>query len=269
MVAVGSGWQAGAGAAFERDGFVVSAGPVLEPAVLDDLRGRLDRLHGMADRLDRWHAGDLGRVRRHDGPLEIPEITQAREVDQALVRHPAVEALTALAADLLGAPAWCEYDHSIYKPAGCAHEIAWHQDAWFAWDVPTRPAVHLWLALDDVEESTGGLRYASGSHRHGLVEHVDAHPGGQGRQQRALVEPRDVVCPAIPAGAVLGHHPMTLHSSGPSASPRPRRSWTLQMRTGRRPSRAEARARRFAARLRASAAGSSSGRRADGTSRRR
>lgn len=263
------GWPVDAAFAFERDGFVVSSGPVLDPAMLDDIRVRLDRLHGRAAELGPRHAGDLGPVHHHDGRPDISEITQAREVDRDLASHPAVMILRDLAADLLGARAWCAYDHSIYKPAACPHDIAWHQDAWYWWDVARSPSIHLWLALDDVDESTGGLRYWPGSHRHGMVEHVPAHPAGRGHQQRAEVEPSDVVCPTLPAGAVVGHHPMTVHSSGTSTSPRPRRSWTLQMRTGREPSRAEWRARRVAARLRGRAGGSSSGSRLRGTSRRR
>lgn len=85
----------------------------------------------------------------------------------------------------------------LVKAAGSGLRLPWHQDSptWQA--APEALAARLWIALDRVDEDTGGVRYAPGSHIDGLTD-------------------GDGVTPHLQPGDALLHHPDVWHSSGPN-----------------------------------------------------
>ncbi len=100
----------------------------------------------------------------------------------------------------------------IVKQPGSTLHVPWHQDLphWAISPDPTRvsPAgVLIWLALDDVDPASGGLRYLRGglSDASPTAEHID-------------------VVPAMRAGEALAHDPRAWHASGPNRTDRWRRA---------------------------------------------
>jgi ectoine hydroxylase-related dioxygenase (phytanoyl-CoA dioxygenase family) len=214
---------------FERDGFV-SGLDVLDARAVEELRARL---------------GELGR--------RLPELReQLYEVEHAwlaspdevvlhflgawlvdewfhdLVFHPRV---TVPLAQLLGARRlrfW--HDQVFWKPAGHAGVVPWHQD--YSYWTRTTPARHItmFVALDDMSATNGGLEYVPGSHRWPLLPRVDF--GGPRRQldahlapeQRAAFTPTQV---ELRAGQASVHHSHTVHGSAANASDGPRRAIVL------------------------------------------
>jgi len=126
-----------------------------------------------------------------------------------------------LAEELLGEPVRARNLQYLDKPAGTNLPTPLHQDgAYFA--LEPNHAVTLWLALDDVDEGSGCVRYLRGSHRGGLVPHAPS--GVLGFSRGATVEPggEEAACPCQ-AGDLLAHHSLTLHRADANrAAPRRR-----------------------------------------------
>ncbi len=99
-----------------------------------------------------------------------------------------------------------------------------------------------WVPFHDVDETTGALLFAPGSHRWGLRDEFNtagAFFGSDHDAQRRAIEaampPGAVFAPAtaaMSAGQVSFHHALTLHASGPNRSGRPRRSIALHLQSG-------------------------------------
>lgn len=110
----------------------------------------------------------------------------------------------------------------IVKPPDGRTPLPWHQD--FAhWPLTEPRGALLWIALDDVDGSTGGLRYLTGSH--------------------TLREPpmgADAEGARVPAGHVLAHHPLVWHAAASNRSPSWRRACLVAVADARTPSRSGA-----------------------------
>ena len=113
------------------------------------------------------------------------------------------------------------------KPPGVGKPTPAHQDGYYFMLEPCE-AVTMWLALEDVDEENGCVRYVRGSHRQGLRSHsrttvlgfsqgITDYPTEQDRQNEAKV-------PAT-AGDLLIHHAMTIHrADGNRSTHRTRRA---------------------------------------------
>jgi hypothetical protein len=128
-----------------------------------------------------------------------------------------------------------DYDQLVAKPPQKTGAVFhWHQDLGY-WPITTdtRTAT-FWLALDDVADDNGCVRFVDGSHREPeLREHLPLH-GDRDRNHTlvAQVDPgRDRIRSAIlPRGSVSVHHERTVHGSGGNGSNRWRRGWVLAFR---------------------------------------
>tara|TARA_R110002094_G_scaffold35401_2_gene48010 strand:+ start:1432 stop:2172 length:741 start_codon:yes stop_codon:yes gene_type:complete len=118
-----------------------------------------------------------------------------------------------LAEQLLGAPVVARNIQYFNKPPGSSKPTPPHQDGHYFMLDPCE-AVTMWLALDDVDEHNGCVRYARGSHRRGMREHEHTNTLGFSRGIVDYPQPLDleceVACPAQP-GDLLVHHAMTIH----------------------------------------------------------
>ncbi len=133
---------------------------------------------------------------------------------------------TALAELLLDGDVVPQYCQLFNKPARVGAETPAHQDAYY---IPLRPnqALTMWLALDDVDEGNGCLRYISGTHKkpvrpHGHTEIFGFSQGvtDYGDADRAA----EVPASASP-GDILVHHWSMVHRADPNPSDRER--WGL------------------------------------------
>ena len=83
-------------------------------------------------------------------------------------------------------------------------------------------ALTMWLALDEVDEENGCVRYVRGSHQEGLRPHSRTQTLGfsQGISDFGNEQDKasEVICRAQP-GDLLAHQAMTIHWAGANNSP--------------------------------------------------
>jgi phytanoyl-CoA hydroxylase len=111
------------------------------------------------------------------------------------------------------------------KPAGIGKQTPPHQDGYYFTLIPSE-ALTLWLALDEVNEENGCVRYVPGSHKKGMRPHnvsnvlgfsqgiADWSPQDQAHEVKAMARPGDL----------LAHHCNTIHRADANCSERARRA---------------------------------------------
>lgn len=205
--------------AFERDGFLLV--PSVVPAeLLDRVRERIAALAPADPRalvkIDNSH--------REDGLI------------RELVSHPSIGAR---AAALTGASFVQVFaTQLLIKPTvgEARSNVGWHQDQEY-WD----PALEgelltAWIAVSDVREAAGPMRFVRGSHTWGLLKAGDFFSGDL-EAIRGRIESRrgpgswDEVPAILPPGGVSFHHRLLVHGSGPNRSGAPRVSFAVHLRT--------------------------------------
>jgi hypothetical protein len=205
-----------------QDGFAAVDLPVTR-ADLDEAGALLGALFARWPDLPAGHAQDVG-----EGPVGVPEVVMPSRLSPALLRTRVYRAMRDVAADLLSGPVRHHFDHAIAKPPG-APATAWHQDVAFdpGHDVPMAT---VWLPLVDVDEYSGAMQFATGSHRGAILEHVAHGPRGR----RAAAEPLLAEVCAVHAGTCTVHHARTLHGSTANAGPCERVAWIVKFVPERR-----------------------------------
>jgi phytanoyl-CoA dioxygenase PhyH len=234
----GSGWASGDDVAprvvlteeeiarFGRDGYLVVDRPLVTSEelkvvrqILEDL---LDRFHDLPDDL----AYDLGDVKVHEGPPQIPEINRALDVDPRLGETAAFARIQELAHQLLSGRAFCNYDHAIFKPPNGDTTVHWHQDLAYAPELERSDEVHIWLALQDVDEANGCMRYIPTAAGSRLLPHQQRGPSAHSLVTDHVDTSTAVSCP-LAAGMATVHRPATPHSTGPNTTDEARAAWIL------------------------------------------
>ena len=112
------------------------------------------------------------------------------------------------------------------KPPGVSKPTPPHQDGYYFWLDPC-DALTLWLALDDVDEENGCVRYVPGSHRRDMRPHARTNVLGfsQGIADYGQRDDVEVPCPAR-RGDIIAHHALTIHRADANRSAnRSRRSF--------------------------------------------
>lgn len=100
-------------------------------------------------------------------------------------------------------------DISFFKPPG-ARAISFHQDYSY-WPFDRQGCVTLWIALSDMSEEMGPLRYLAGSHHEGplgLIEPEDIRDTYPRLRDRKVVGGQ-----ALKAGDAQAHWELTIHGS--------------------------------------------------------
>jgi ectoine hydroxylase-related dioxygenase (phytanoyl-CoA dioxygenase family) len=142
-------------------------------------------------------------------------------------------------AGLLGAK-WLQVwaTQLLVKPAGGkeAGSVGWHQDQAY-WPYWQGEVFTVWIAVANVTENAGPLRYVRGSHRWGLLEGTDSDRIDIAAQRQGIDIPAqsdwEETRVILPPGAFAVQHGCLLHGSGPNYSDEPRRSFLVHMRTER------------------------------------
>jgi hypothetical protein len=119
-------------------------------------------------------------------------------------------------------------DVSFFKAPGCPH-IVYHQDhSHFPFD--RRGCLSLWIALVDMTEEMGSLRYLEGSHHEGpLGFQSDVSGDPDIREQFPDLKLRKVGAGgAIKAGDARAHWDLTVHGSGPNEGKYAREAWVAR-----------------------------------------
>ena len=200
---------------FQRDGFVVLR-EFLPADQFLELRRELERyIRDVVPTLHDSHAFYEDRAR----PETLKQL-QHMSVDPyfaAYVDHPAWRGL---AARLLGEPVTpISAAEWFNKPAGTEHPTPAHQDNYY-FNLEPAQVLTLWLALEDVDEENGCLRYVPGSHHHGRLAHNASRVLGFSQGLADFSEElraREVAVP-LHANDLVAHHGWTIHRAEPNRS---------------------------------------------------
>ena len=245
-----------AGERYRRDGFYLA--PPIIPA---------DLIECVTESMDRVMAGEYetGEPPRRswnpgDDPKRIRKIDQAHLSDRTIYELASHPEIGRWAAALLGAERvqlWAS--QMLYKPpagpggsggsgggggqggsgdssVGVTGNVGWHQDKQY-WKFLDGELFTAWVAVSDVTEESGPMRFLRGSHRWGLLDSGDFFGHDHEAQRKGIPVPEgeawDEVAAVLPPGAVSFHDRHTYHASGPNVSNAPRRSFAFHLRTER------------------------------------
>lgn len=214
---------------FEEDGYLVAKALLFADEVAVCER-EIERLHQLAVELDargdpaasRFQLEPFAGNATREGLPVLRKIEQTGELSgvfRDLAAHPK---LIRLVGSLLGPDLLLFRSTLMLKPAyhGSSHGL--HQDSAY-WPMQPPALVTVSIALTDASPENGCIQVLSGSHRWGLQSwgHIAR------RQNESLTDRNDVDFSGrtdvpLDAGDAVLFHSLTVHGSGPNASPRPR-----------------------------------------------
>ena len=212
---------------FDRAGYVVSRNFLLADDLLE-LREELQRyISTVVPTLPQTHRfyDDANR------PATLKQL-QHMDVDPFFRDYLHQPSWKQFAEELLGEEANASGCEWFNKPPGTSQATPPHQDNYY-FNLSPPSVVTLWLALDDIDEENGCLRYLAGSHMAGRRAH--GRSGVLGFSQ-ALTEygPAESAadCPIIlRANDLVAHHGWTIHRADANQSrARNRRSFAMVFR---------------------------------------
>lgn len=211
-------------AEFQERGYV-HGGRIYSDDEADELCRRLfDVMEGRSERKPE-NIGGWGK----DGVNRVVQIVNIFEADDLFLRHIYHEAITEMAAQLMGTDTvrvW--HDQVQYKPPRTGGPTDWHQDHPYWPIIQPADLVSAWLALDDADEANGCMSMVPGSHKWGPHKGgtIGTDPNGfTPTPDMSLVPegaPIEIVPCPVKKGHVLFHHCLTWHGSPPNRSDRGR-----------------------------------------------
>ncbi|MGE0153535.1 MAG: phytanoyl-CoA dioxygenase family protein [Reyranellaceae bacterium] len=122
--------------------------------------------------------------------------------------------------DLIGPNLLLWSTEFFFKDPGDKRFVSWHQDDTY-WHLEPAIEVTAWIAVSDVPEQAGPVRFIKGSHtasRYKIVNQPDANNMLQSGQIAQGVNEEDAVSAVLKAGEASFHHTRTLHASRPNTS---------------------------------------------------
>lgn len=136
--------------------------------------------------------------------------------------------VTRVAAELIG----CDrvrvfHDHVIAKPPRGGGTIPWHRDL-PNWPIREPRVVSCWLALDDVTEASGAMRFMPGGHTEPITASIDF----LNESKTWGVREGQAVSVPVSAGSVIFHHCLSWHSSPPNETSAWRRAYIAILMDG-------------------------------------
>lgn len=190
---------------FARDGFLAPV-DVLDETDAAHMRERLETIEASAP-------GDL--------PLDDFRRTAAHvvftPVDELVHDARVVDVMESL----IGPDILLWDSDLIIKEPNTPGFISWHQDLRYMGIEPLE-SFTAWLALSPATGEMGCMRFLPGSHRRGLLEHVDTHADTnlltRGQTVRDGIDETQAVAGPLNAGQMSIHHGLTLHASEPNRS---------------------------------------------------
>lgn len=195
-------------AEYVRDGFVIVRGffakAELQPlyqAYLDDssINGSL---YGMVDNAGAPHPINIWTDLEDDIVGMIPRMARMVESTEKCLGEP------------------CYHWHSKFtnKPPGCTARIDWHQDyvSWYDDGVLFPKLLTVGIALEPATRANGCLQVVRGSHRMGLMDHLDK--ANFHRRIEAAKQRLGLVHCEMDTGDAVFFHCNTLHGSASNGS---------------------------------------------------
>jgi ectoine hydroxylase-related dioxygenase (phytanoyl-CoA dioxygenase family) len=234
MSTAAQSFAASARVGFERDGFHLVDGVLDTGVVASALAGVAAVVAG------RYESGQAPiRASGDDGEslvkIDASHLSDSRV--RAAVTDPAIGGWAAALTGARRVQVWAT--QLLVKPPGSGSRghVGWHQDYayWRYWE-PDSELLTAWIALSEVREDSGPMRFLVGSHRWGFREHGDFF-GDQASSAQAAIAPDGRRARESPVllgpGGVSFHHRLTVHGSGDNRSTEPRISLAVHLCTER------------------------------------
>lgn len=176
---------------------------------------------------------NIGAVdRAENGELAPRKIMQPYLIDSFFHEFVLDSGFVELIGSLIGKPPLLASDQIFMKPPRFGTPKAYHQDNGYFLCDPGDEVVTAWIALDDVDEENGCLRYIDGSHRGGVLPHVPIEEGHHDLAPDPKLIDLSRESPArVKKGGVVFHHSEALHCSGRNESDRWRRAYATHWAT--------------------------------------
>ena len=110
------------------------------------------------------------------------------------------------------------------KPNKTGKRVPFHQDN-FYWNIKNDKAANVWIALNKVDKTNGGLIYYKGSHKLGLKTHSASNIPGSSQEIKAETLKKinlELAQPKLNPGDCIIHHCNVIHGSKANKSNRAR-----------------------------------------------
>ena len=119
-------------------------------------------------------------------------------------------------------------DQLFMKPPGGVEKTS-HQDSPY-FPISPMNLITCWIALEDVTEENGCMKFIPGSHQLGALPHSEKWMVGNREDMRIpkdLIKDKDEVSICLKAGSASFHHSLLVHRSGSNNSPHSRKGWAI------------------------------------------
>lgn len=213
--------------AFDRDGFLVVR-QFLAGQELAELTANLDRyIREVVPTLPDSAAFYQDRAR----PETLKQMPHMG-VDPFFAEYRRHPKWNEFASALLGEDVEAQEPEWFNKPPGVEHPTPPHQDNFYFCLRPPN-VLTMWLALDDVDDENGCLRYVSGSHRYGVRPHGPTSILGfsQGISDYSQADADQECAVHLQIGDLVVHHGDAIHRADANRSKdRNRRAFAMVFR---------------------------------------
>jgi non-heme Fe2+,alpha-ketoglutarate-dependent halogenase len=138
--------------------------------------------------------------------------------------------------DVLGGDILIDGTLVFYKPPQDSSYVSWHQDSVYSgWHLT--PSTSAWIALTASHRANGCMRVIPGSHKQGLVSHVnvrdDSNLVARGERVETVVDESLAVDVVLQPGEMSLHHSTIIHGSNANTSDEPRIGFIVRFVTNR------------------------------------
>lgn len=169
---------------------------------------------------------DSAEVESSGGGFAPRKVMNPFTKDPAFARFALSKKLRGLLEAIVGKPVLLASDQIFLKPPLHGSAKPYHQDNAYFRCTPGDEVITAWIALDDVDEANGCLRYIDGSHRLPILEHHKTEGESYNLQPAAsAIDLSNESLAPVGKGGVVLHHSHTLHTSHRNTSDRWRRGY--------------------------------------------
>ena len=194
---------------YHEDGFVKPI-RAFSPERAVELREEIERIERQCTNADK--PIDINQYFRVNGQIVIPLLYEITRTEAVLN---AVESV--LGPNLL---VWsCEL---FIKEAASEKIVSWHQDMTYWGMGGSDKQATAWIAITNVSEEAGCMRFVPGSHKQQLIPHVDKFSEdnllSRGQEVAVDVDEDHAVLDDLAPGEMSIHHGRIFHASGPNRS---------------------------------------------------
>jgi len=126
--------------------------------------------------------------------------------------------------------------HCMHKPSKTGKKIPWHQDGTY-WPIEPKATCSVWIAISDVDNSNGCMKFIPKSHKLGMLPHLQENKVKDDGELKGSLDLKideksfdqnDAVDCIIKRGQVSFHDTYLLHSSDANFSDQPRKALVLR-----------------------------------------